>query len=1314
MLRAILCVVVLTAVCALSAVAAQAAAPVIEGVNVYQGRDSHCDWRGVDWHEEVNLFISDDDGLSDIASVTVIDTRGETHLLLPGDPGNPWSWWFEWYGSLWVGWRNEDLPAPPPAGSYVVTVADGEGNVDSLTTATVPDVPTVGPELLAPALDAVVYETIPTLAWGNYPPGAEAWLAVRDDEGTVWEYGPGDATSVVYNADSSASTPELIPGRTYTWSVEWDVPVDMGASDPRAYICFRQRSYGRFAVYSPTPHIEHVWLDRGINVPPDQPPTYHERLEGIDISDGDGASDVASVVIQDTVGGIHVITPATPDAGGWNQTSEYGVSVSWDHGGLPAPPVPGSYTITVTDKSGLSDTITTPVAPLVSSLYPHLLYPTPDHPVIPETVPTFIWTQGVPGATNYLNVWDLATGASLWDYASETATSVTYNVDGSAALAELVPGHGYVWQIHAWSLDDDSDPRVTIRTLQHSYGVFTTYSPLPSIQSVSVTRSRTVDAEGNESFGECATIVATGCDGWEDLAITTVDPVGRVRPGPGDCGQTAGDGPYTARQNWAQWEQTVPLAAGAYTVTATDQGGHAVSVVTQAVPEVPVPFEIGSPANHSVISTTVPTFTWDPVSGVCNYCICLEEAGHAQPVVWSWCGAAEESPSVEYNSDGAARDAELHPGSLYRLRIMAYTYGADPAHPGVWLSNSPVRVIEFCVAPQPAPVPIQGTLILIGCGPTYLSLVSGDSDQRTAGPANVVGLADVTADGSRWAYSTDDGLHVCRADGTEDVALGVQGCLPVWSPDGRRIAFVAPTPDDPKLAWCAGGGEVFVVDADGIGLTRITYAAGPDRLDGWSPDGRYLLWQHIDEASDTLWQTWVGDSDGSDAHAITGPGHPVAGGDHAHWSPDGSRIALDWLTRPTPGFRRAVLSTVAPDGSDPADLIAYTFPDGPWTGPGHPVWSPDGSQIAFLSLHQALPDLGAPADFEAYIMDADGSNVHRITTDFVPNDWLQWIGPNTSPGPDVSTIICDTTITFGNVTEPGVTTAVVSDAPPAPAPTGFQFIGEYYDLRTTAQISGPVTVQIHYDDSEVPGGQEEWLSLLHWEDGHWVDVTVRPIDTINNIITGQVASLSPFAVVLELDTAPPTLTVPPDVSVTTTDPNGAAVEIGVATATDDRDPNPAVTNDAPAVFPVGATVVTWTATDAAGNVATAVQTVTVTLQGYANFTWVAPMANADKRLFKRGSTIPVKFTITDMGGSPATDATATLAIRYLHDGAPEGEPLTVSTANGDEGDTFRHTADGQYVFNLSTKPPEWYPYYTFLAEVTLDDGQVFSQAFSLK
>ena len=51
--------------------------------------------------------------------------------------------------------------------------------------------------------------------------------------------------------------------------------------------------------------------------------------------------------------------------------------------------------------------------------------------------------------------------------------------------------------------------------------------------------------------------------------------------------------------------------------------------------------------------------------------------------------------------------------------------------------------------------------------------------------------------------------------------------------------------------------------------------------------------------------------------------------------------------------------------------------------------------------------------------------------------------------------------------------------------------------------------------------------------------------------------------------------------------------LGTATATDVFDSNPTITNDAPASFRTGTTTVTWTATDSAGNEATATQRVTV-------------------------------------------------------------------------------------------------------------------------
>ena len=83
------------------------------------------------------------------------------------------------------------------------------------------------------------------------------------------------------------------------------------------------------------------------------------------------------------------------------------------------------------------------------------------------------------------------------------------------------------------------------------------------------------------------------------------------------------------------------------------------------------------------------------------------------------------------------------------------------------------------------------------------------------------------------------------------------------------------------------------------------------------------------------------------------------------------------------------------------------------------------------------------------------------------------------------------------------------------------------------------------------------------------------------------------ATVTVLDSTPPVFSfVPPSVTISAcTAPN-----IGQATATDGCAGSVTMTNDAPPTFHVGQTVVTWTARDAAGNTATANQTVTVMLQ----------------------------------------------------------------------------------------------------------------------
>ena len=85
-----------------------------------------------------------------------------------------------------------------------------------------------------------------------------------------------------------------------------------------------------------------------------------------------------------------------------------------------------------------------------------------------------------------------------------------------------------------------------------------------------------------------------------------------------------------------------------------------------------------------------------------------------------------------------------------------------------------------------------------------------------------------------------------------------------------------------------------------------------------------------------------------------------------------------------------------------------------------------------------------------------------------------------------------------------------------------------------------------------------------------------------------------------VDTTPPTLTVPADITVEGDTNSGALAAnatitafLGAAAANDVVDPSPDITNDAPALFLVGPTTVTFTATDDDGNFATAQATVTV-------------------------------------------------------------------------------------------------------------------------
>jgi hypothetical protein len=188
-----------------------------------------------------------------------------------------------------------------------------------------------------------------------------------------------------------------------------------------------------------------------------------------------------------------------------------------------------------------------------------------------------------------------------------------------------------------------------------------------------------------------------------------------------------------------------------------------------------------------------------------------------------------------------------------------------------------------------------------------------------------------------------------------------------------------------------------------------------------------------------------------------------------------------------------------------------------------------------------------------------------------------------------------------------------------------------------------------------------------------------------------------------VDKTPPAVTPPPDVVVTATGGLTPA-DVGTATATDIF--GATVSHDGPASFPVGLTLVTWTAVDGNGNQASATQRIEVAYRfdGFSGPIQPGGLYNANR-------TLPLKFRLSFDGGTPATTAVARLSVAFLGAGAAPGDPLDVDSSDGGpEGDVFGFTGD-HYHLNVRTQgwPSGWYR-----LSVALDDGRGYTMDIALR
>ncbi len=174
------------------------------------------------------------------------------------------------------------------------------------------------------------------------------------------------------------------------------------------------------------------------------------------------------------------------------------------------------------------------------------------------------------------------------------------------------------------------------------------------------------------------------------------------------------------------------------------------------------------------------------------------------------------------------------------------------------------------------------------------------------------------------------------------------------------------------------------------------------------------------------------------------------------------------------------------------------------------------------------------------------------------------------------------------------------------------------------------------------------------------------------------------------DTTLPSITAPPDV---TTEATGVltVTSIGQATATDNLDPDPAITNDAPESFPLGDTIVTWTATDSSGNAATATQTVTIQ-----DTTPPSITAPADHTAEAAGI-----MTILNAGdyGTPAVSDIADPSPTITND-APESFPLGNTTVTWTAADSSGNAATATQTVTIQDTTP---PAISGLRNINVDD-----------
>ena len=241
-------------------------------------------------------------------------------------------------------------------------------------------------------------------------------------------------------------------------------------------------------------------------------------------------------------------------------------------------------------------------------------------------------------------------------------------------------------------------------------------------------------------------------------------------------------------------------------------------------------------------------------------------------------------------------------------------------------------------------------------GKTQITFGNGDDDYPAWSP-NYKKVVFSTDRRGKFAYE----LFVVNADGTGLKALTTsvnqsRDEYASWAPDGSKIYFTRTTPD---FAKATSHSEIWSVNANGTGLTKVSNDSANLYFPSVSPDGKKIVVSRLATSSWGDARLYTMNTDGTGMAMLT---DGWLGDSEPAWSPDGTKVAFTCRA----GFvDYRDVCIVNADGTDRKGIIT-------WPGEQmNPTFSRDGSRIVFESYPDDIPRL--------YSVKVDGTSPMQIS-----------------------------------------------------------------------------------------------------------------------------------------------------------------------------------------------------------------------------------------------------------------------------------------------------------------------------------------------